>query len=254
MPPIVLRANNASPWTGPTGNNTYLLIGPSPALIDAGVGDPLHQDEIARSLGGQPLELVLLTHGHPDHAGGLPAIAARWPEVRIIRFDAGRPLPAEPIRAGGVALRAMHTPGHAPDHLCFFDEAGGDLYCGDLVRAGGTIAIPASKGGNLRQYLATLRAVRDLGPRRLWPGHGPAIDDPKAAIDEYLQHRQDRERQIVDLVRLGTATAEAIAKRIYGELPGAIAAGAADTVLAHLVKLEEEGRACRSAGGEWMLA
>ncbi len=146
MGAILLRANNASLWTGPTGTNTYLFRGASPSLVDAGVGNDIHLAGLANALGETPLHAVLLTHDHPDHSGGIPAIQGKWPGVRIEKFGA---LTGETIAAGDTELRPIHTPGHSPDHLCFFDERDGDLYCGDLVRLGGTIVIPASRGGTL---------------------------------------------------------------------------------------------------------
>jgi glyoxylase-like metal-dependent hydrolase (beta-lactamase superfamily II) len=249
---ILIPANNASLWTGPTGNNTYLLRGRVPTLVDAGVGAPAHLEALASHLDGAALASVLITHGHPDHAGGLPAIAERWPGARAVRFADVSAALDSPIAAGDTDLWPIHTPGHAPDHLCFVDRVAGDVFCGDLIRAGGTIVIPGSRGGNVRQYLDSLRRIRGLSPRRLLPGHGPIIDDPSSAIDEYLRHRQDRERQILDALRAGATTPEAIAARVYGSQPSAIAAAAADSVLAHLIKLEEEGGAVRS-GGHWTL-
>jgi glyoxylase-like metal-dependent hydrolase (beta-lactamase superfamily II) len=237
---LLLPANNPSPWTGPTGNNTYLLMGATPALVDAGVGSPEHLAAIAAALGGTALDRVLLTHNHPDHAGGLPAIASRWPAVRCFRFG---DLPEDAIEAGDTLLRPVPTPGHSPDHMCYFDSQSRDLYCGDLIRSGGSIVIPASKGGNLRHYLDSLSRVRNLSPVRLLPGHGPFIDDPIAAIDAYVQHRVEREEQVIAALAAGARSPEEIAGSIYGALPPPLIAAAADTVLSHLIKLHDEGRA-----------
>jgi glyoxylase-like metal-dependent hydrolase (beta-lactamase superfamily II) len=244
---MLVPARNPSLWTGPTGTNTYLLQGAVPTLVDAGAGEPAHLDDVAAALDGVQLAAVLLTHDHVDHAGGVPAIAARWPSARVVRFADVARAGAEPIPAGDTRLRPVHTPGHAPDHLCFFDENSGDMYCGDLVRTGGTVVIPASRGGHLRDYLASLIRVRTMAPRRLLPGHGEIIGDPASLIDRYLRHREERESQIVDALRAGFRTPEAIVSHVYGKLPPSIAEAAADSVLAHLIKLEEEQRVRRAA-------
>ena len=235
---LILQADNASEWTGPTGNNTYLLPGLVPTLIDAGVGRQSHLEAIAAALGGAALQLVLVTHGHVDHVAGVPALLERWPGVAVAGGGAGEELrDGQLIDAGDRRLRAVHTPGHAPDHFCFFDEHSGDLYCGDMARIGGTVVIPASRGGNLRVYLASLERMRALEPSRLLPAHGPAIDDPSRLIDEYISHRQLRERQILAALEAGCTTPPEIVARVYPTLPPGLAAAAADTVRAHLEKL-----------------
>jgi len=245
---LVLHANNASPWTGPSGNSTYLLPGKVPSLIDAGTGDEGHVQSIASALEGQSLARVFITHSHRDHVGGLERIRERWPLVDAIRFGH----PENIVEAGDTRLRILHTPGHSPDHLCFLDEQTRDLYCGDLARLGGSIVIPASKGGNLRHYLDSLKQIRALAPRRLLPGHGPIADDPAALIDDYLNHRQQREDEIVAAVGKGLRTPEEIVPKIYGVLSPMLEAAAADSVLAHLVKLHDERRAFVSDDG-WRL-
>lgn len=235
---ILLPAGNASGWTGPTGNNTWLLTGSEPALVDAGVGAREHVESLERALGSGKLARILITHGHPDHVSGVPALLARWPAARVVN-----PGDDELIPAGDTVLRAIHTPGHSPDHYCFLDETTRDVFCGDLARVGGTIVIPASQGGSLSQYLESLRRIRGLSPRRLFPGHGPIVADPLALFDEYLRHRAERESQIVDALEAGCGTPAEIVPRVYGALEPRLAAAAADSVLAHLLKLEEEGRA-----------
>ena len=239
---VILRANNASEWTGPTGNNTYLLPSAPSVLIDAGIGDGAHIDAIAAALDGAPLAFVLITHGHADHVAGAPALASRWPGVVVRGGGAGAPLQDdEVVAAGGSTLRAIHTPGHSLDHFCFLDKTTRDLYCGDLARIGGTVVIPASRGGSLRDYLASLAKVRALAPRRLLPAHGPVVEDPAKLIDEYVAHRAARERQIVQAMEEGCTSVEDLVARIYPDLSPALRGAAEETVRAHLAMLTEAG-------------
>ena len=110
------------------------------------------------------------------------------------------------------------------------------------MRAGGTIVIPAQHGGNLREYLDSLDRVRALGARRLFPGHGPVIDDPASLIHFYRAHRAERDRQILDAVAGGAVTPDEIVTRVYPGLAASLRSAAMETVLAHLVKLRDEGR------------
>jgi glyoxylase-like metal-dependent hydrolase (beta-lactamase superfamily II) len=244
-----IPAENPSPWTGPEGNNTYLLAGAMPTLIDAGVGMKAHVDAVARGLAGSPLAQILITHSHPDHAAGIPALLDRWPQAAVRNFAADRCRDGEVITTGDTRLVALHTPGHAPEHFCFLDEATRDLYCGDLARLGGTIVIPASKGGNLAEYLASLRRIRGLSPARLLPGHGPAVDDVATLIDEYLAHRAEREEQVLKALDAGCQTIDRLVGRIYTGLHPSVVPAAADSVLAHLIKLRDEGRVTESPDG-----
>jgi glyoxylase-like metal-dependent hydrolase (beta-lactamase superfamily II) len=231
---LLLPAGNPSEWTGPTGNNTWLLAGPPSVLVDAGVGREEHLDAIARSLSGAPLDLVLLTHGHVDHVAGVPMLRARWPGVDV-RGSGERPLvDGEVVRAGRTVLEALHTPGHAPDHFCFLDRDTRDVYCGDLARLGGTIVIPAGRGGDLRAYLESLRRIRALEPRRLLPAHGPVVDEPRKLLDAYIVHRGIRTEQIRLALADGQTTVDGIVARLYPGLSERLLEAARDTVRAHL--------------------
>lgn len=253
---------NPGPLTG-AGNNTYLLPGRTPALVDAATGVAAHLLALAKAVGTDGLAHVLITHAHPDHADGCEPIAARWPDVVFRKMPwperdrahavAWAPIDDdELIPAGDGTVRAVHTPGHAPDHLCFFEETSGTLFSADLVVPGSTVVIPASRGGSLSRYLASLRRVQALAPARMLPAHGEAIDDPQAILQEYLDHRQRREDQIVTALRAGARRPEDIVDRLYDGLAPALRALARESVAAHLVKLQEEGRA-RVDGQEWEL-
>jgi glyoxylase-like metal-dependent hydrolase (beta-lactamase superfamily II) len=247
---LSIPAGNPSPWTGPEGNNTYLLTGAVPTLIDAGVGQPAHIDAVGNALGGSALAQILITHSHPDHARGVPALISRWPGALVRNLAPDTCVDHELIPAGDTTLRAIQTPGHAPDHFCFLDEATRDVYCGDLARLGGTIVVPASAGGSLVQYLDSLRRIRALSPGRLLPGHGPVIDDPVILIDKYLEHRAEREAQVLDALRSGASSVDALVQRIYTNLHPTVVRAAADSMLAHLIKLRDEGRVTER-DGEW---
>jgi ribonuclease/clavin/mitogillin len=239
-----ISARNPGTLTGP-GNNTYLIDGAEPTLVDAGVGHPEHLDELALVLGGRALVRVLVTHGHPDHASGVPALRARWPGVLVHKWVGERPdadwLPLrdrERVRAGGGELQVVHTPGHAADHVCFWQPDSHELFCGDMMTRTTTIMVPpASRGGNLRDYLASLRRLAALEPRVAWPGHGEVIHAPVHRIGEYLAHRAERERQVVACLDAGISDLDVIVARVYADTPKDLWPAARLTVEALLEKL-----------------
>jgi glyoxylase-like metal-dependent hydrolase (beta-lactamase superfamily II) len=256
---LTLHAANPGPYTG-AGNWTYLIPGDRPLLIDAGVGKTEHLDAIAAAVAAGPAR-VLVTHAHPDHASGAPALAARWPAAAFNKM----PWPGEDIEppswsavadgqriaTGEGDLEIIHTPGHAPDHVVLWHEDSRTIFGADLMQRGNTVAIPASSGGDLAAYLRSLRRVQALRPSRVLPAHGPVIDDPLALIDQYLAHRHHREVQVVTALEAGLDTVDAITGRIYTDLNPQLGPLARESVLAHLVKLEHDGLARRD-GARWV--
>lgn len=243
------------------GNWTWLIPGRVPTLIDAGVGDPRHLDAIEEALAGAALSQVLVTHAHPDHSSGAPAIAARQPHVRFLKMaspdrDGRWSVAWQPIadddtlEAGDTSIVAVHTPGHAPDHLCFWHEETRTVFGGDLAQMGTTVWIPSTEGGDVAAYIASLERILALNPARLLPAHGAVIDAPASLLRWYIAHRQEREAQIVDALQRGDIRVEAMVARIYRGLADVLVPQARETVTAHLQKLEREGRA-RRKGDAW---
>ena len=255
---LSLHAANPGPYTG-AGNWTYLIAGDRPLLIDAGVGRAEHLEAIAAAEAAGPAR-VLVTHAHPDHASGAPALAARWPSATFSKM----PWPGQdieslawlPIADGDrIAtsegdLEIVHTPGHAPDHVVLWHEPSRTLFGADLMQLGNTVAIPASSGGDLAAYLRSLRRVQALKPMRVLPAHGPVIDDPLALIEQYLAHRHHREVQVLSALEARVDTVDAITARIYTGLNPQLGPLARESVLAHLIKLQHDGLARRS-GDTW---
>ena len=241
---------NPGPLTG-AGNITWLLPGSIPTLIDAGTGDPRHLKALDEALGGARLAQVLVTHNHSDHASGVFALQEQMPGVRFSKLawpdrDSRYPVSWDPlvheqfINTGDGILQVIHTPGHAPDHVCFWHAETRTLFGGDLAIQGTTVVIPASTGGDLGAYLTSLERVLTLQPARILPAHGPVITNPEELLRGYIRQRLEREQQILDALRTGASTVEEIVACIYINLQESLRTIAAESVLAHLRKLEQE--------------
>jgi glyoxylase-like metal-dependent hydrolase (beta-lactamase superfamily II) len=214
-------------------------------VIDPGPDDPGHVREAAREAGH--LAAILLTHDHADHAPGAKALAAATgAPVYAARPPEGgnRVADGQRIAARDLTLIAVATPGHSPDHVAYFEERRRSLFTGDAVLGRGTSVIDPPEG-DLTAYLRSLRRMRELSPRVIYPGHGPLVLDGPGKLEEYLEHRADREEQVVAALASGLGTPEEIVPAIYGDHPVDLHELAARSVLAHLLKLENEGRAER---------
>ena len=254
---------NPGPYTG-TGNNTYLISGSEPTLIDAGIGHPKHLAAVRDALAGEGLTRVLVTHGHPDHAAGASRLAGTWPGLSFAKMpwpgvDDQFEVPwvaladGDQISVGNGYVRVIHTPGHSPDHICFFDEETRTLFCGDLLIKGASVVIPVSRGGSLTAYLRSLDLIRALEPTRVLPAHGPEIDDLTSVVQQYVEHRQYREIEILNVLEDGPVGVDTIVVQVYSSLSGALQRMARENVLAHLAKLRDEGRV-REDDGLWSSA
>ena len=243
---------NPGMLTGP-GTNTYLVGRSRPILIDTGAGVPEYLpllEGYLRRRGWARPERIVLTHRHRDHLGGVAALRERFRDVvvsKMIWKDDGLPEgirdlgDGERVVGDGVTLIPVHTPGHASDHLCYYMPEEQALFTGDLILGGSTTVIP-DEDGDLGQYLDSLRRVQALGARRIYPAHGPVIEDAPGKIQEYLDHRMLRERQILEALGAGARTIPDMVKVIYADVPSALHGHAAMSVHSHLKKLRQEAR------------
>jgi endoribonuclease LACTB2 len=257
MRAVSLPAHNPGPMTG-DGNRTWLVPGRRTVLVDAGTGQPRHVEALEAALenAGRDLDAVLITHAHPDHMSGARTLRERWPRASFhkhpcpgcderYRVSCAPLQDGETIAAGDDELAVVHTPGHAPDHVCFWHEASRTVFSGDLLVEGSTVVIPASRGGRLADYLRSLERVLALEPTRALPAHGPEIRQPRELLTSYISHRRRRERQVLEALTRAPATPAVLAGMIYDRLPAELRAMAEESVLAHLIKLEEDGAVTR---------
>lgn len=260
-----IEVPNPAAMMGDQPTNAY-LVGSRELLIvdpgsDAGV-EHVHQAVAARP--GASVRAIVLTHGHPDHVAAAGELRRRFgcpvmlhPKERpILRGFLHSDEVDEELREGmpitlpDGSLTVIETPGHSPGHVALWDAAGRTLLAGDLFSGNGTVAIIPPHGSVLA-YLDSLRRVRELGPRRILPGHGPEITDPERVIDEYIARRLQREQQIREALASRPMTIEELVSELYPDiLPQFRRAGAA-TVLAHLEKLRDQGEILPESEDAW---
>ena len=226
--PEVLKivAPNPGPMTL-EGTNTYLFGSDPCVVIDPGSADPGHLDAIRASAaerGG--IGLVLLTHSHGDHTEGADQL-----EADVV------------LPSGGeehFGLRALATPGHAEDHVCLLTETG-VCFSGDLVLGLGSTIVPPG-GNSLAAFMDSLALLQAQTIELIAPGHGPWITDPAAKLAEYVEHRQMRERRLLEALATGERSRADLLSTVWDDIPMELLPMAALAMEAHLEKLEAEGR------------
>ncbi|HEX6582137.1 MAG TPA: MBL fold metallo-hydrolase [Thermoleophilaceae bacterium] len=215
-----IRAPNPSPLTL-DGTNTYVVQG---WVVDPGPAIPSHLDAVRRAA-NDSIEGVVLTHSHSDHAEGASLL------------DAPVVLPSDRECVG--PFTAVATPGHSADSVCLI--FGRACFTGDTVLGSGSVFIAPGEG-SLSAYLDSLRRLRELDLEVLCPGHGPYVRDPAAKLDEYISHRLDRERRLIEALDSGLRTRDELLDAVWSEAPAELRPAAALTLAAHLEKLNEENR------------
>ncbi|KAJ5730752.1 uncharacterized protein N7483_005260 [Penicillium malachiteum] len=255
------------------GTNTYLVgRGPQRILIDTGEGKPTWGARLESVLSEEKATVhqALLTHWHHDHVNGVPDLLRICPQVQVFKSGPGEGqsgiLDGQVFRVDGVTLTAAHTPGHTVDHMVFIHEEEDAMFTGDNVLGHGTAVFE-----NLKVYLSSLHRMRDRVSGRGYPGHGAVIEKASARISEYIQHRQQREDEMLRVLRSGTVevskgealperdplkewTPLELVKEIYRDVPESLHLPASHGVLQVLMKLEEEGQTVHdSETGAWRL-
>lgn len=267
---IKITPENPTPgvWEPP---NLYLLGTKSLTLVDTGYSSDgslaLLSDVLDKKISeGAKLKYIVLTHSHLDHCGGAKALAEKY-SADVLAHEGELPLlkrltngyePAKTIDDGyeislpECVIKAVHTPGHTKGHLALHIEDHGLLLTGDLIVGTGT-AVVSPPDGDMRQYLDSLKKVKGLGVKTILPGHGPIVNDPDAKIDEYIEHRLMRARQVVKLLQEGAKTPAAMVKVIYAEVHPALHRAAEATIIAHLNMLVEDGKVIEKQRGLFAL-
>jgi ribonuclease/clavin/mitogillin len=256
---VTILGQNPSVFTGP-GTNTY-LVGTSsrPLLLDTGSGVdawlPLLEQALDEHRESHELQEIVITHAHPDHIGGVKQVRHEFGDLltskrpwegmdgpiegAVRAIDGGAVIETE-----GATLKAIFTPGHACDHLCYWLEEERAIFTGDVVLGAGTTVIP-EHGGDLLDYMRSLDCLLALEPEVLYPAHGPVIRNASEKIRQYIAHRELREQQILDVLATGVSLVPEMVKIIYADVPEFLWPAAGSSVRSHLAKLIRESRVTR---------
>ena len=271
LEPLVQRvlATNPSPYTY-TGTQTYLVgKGPDIAVIDPGPNDARHLDALLAAIGERKVSSIMCTHTHKDHSPAAAPLAEATGasivgcEPLVIESDEPRVDASfdksyapdrvmedgEAMTGTGWTLRAVHTPGHTSNHLCFALEESGALFTGDHVM-GWSTSVVVPPDGDMADYMASLAKLYEREDTVYYPAHGEAVTKPRQLVRGMIGHRRQRERQILRQLEPGPKTIKAMVPEMYKGLDKRLYGAAGQSVLAHLVDLERRGEVSRD-GDDW---
>ncbi len=270
LSPLVRRvlARNPSPFTF-TGTGTYIVGHGTVAIIDPGPADPEHLDAVAAAVAGETVSHLVITHTHMDHSPGAGPLKARLGGLiagcaPLVLSDDGPRADAgfdpsyapdqvmadgEAVSGPGWTLRAVHTPGHTSNHLCFALEEEGALFSGDHVMGWSTTVV-APPDGDMADYMASLAKLMGRADTRYYPTHGAPVDEPQRLVKGMIAHRRQRETQILGLLAEGPQAIPAMVERMYAAVDKRLWPAAGRSVLAHLNDLQARGQVVRD-GDAW---
>ena len=259
-----ILGHNAGPMTGP-GTNTYLIGKKSLAIVDPGPADPRHIDNMLAIIDGRRVEAIFVTHTHGDHSPGTALLQAKLdteiiglaPPLGSGQDPSFRPSrlykDSERIECSEFTITLVHTPGHVSNHFCFLLEQEQMLFTGDHILEGTTpVILPPD--GNMRHYLDSLEKLQRLPLRYLAPAHGRVMDNPAQVIETLRRHRMRREQKTLNAVsQAGPSTLQQLVVEVYDDVPSHLLPLAERTLLAHLIKLAQDG-SVNCEDERWQLA
>jgi glyoxylase-like metal-dependent hydrolase (beta-lactamase superfamily II) len=264
LSPLITRvlANNPSAFTF-KGTGVYIVGESDVAVIDPGPLLPDHIEALKKALKGKHVSHILVTHTHSDHSPAAQPLK-EWSGAKTYAFGPhgsghheGGPrveeggdqsfVPDERVKDGDVltgrgwSFECVHTPGHTSNHICFALREEKALFTGDHIMGWSTTVV-TPPDGNMREYMASVKKLIARGDKTLYPTHGSPIRDPKPFLEAYLEHRLDREKQILACIKDGLPTIPEMVARMYADVDKRLHPAAARSVLAHLIQLAEDGR------------
>ena len=253
VPVLRILGRNPGPMTGP-GTNSYLIGHERLCLLDPGPVNDTQLDSFLEAIGNARLEYILVTHTHGDHSpGAIPLQKATGAElVGIPAPDAeGQDKSFSPYRlwrhgdildCSEYSIQLVHTPGHVSNHVCYLLEQEKLLFTGDHVLQG-TTSVILPPDGDMSDYLDSLKYLQSLDLTFFAPGHGDVMDQPEKELKNLVAHRLRREQKVINcLTKLGSSGIDSLVLSVYDDVAQHLIPWAKRTLLAHLIKLEREGR------------